>query len=149
MNLNMFKMSHKELELLIVDLQNHREIVTNIYERYIVYECYRRYSEKISPLNLKWIQSTLKLSFPKVKKLSDNLYENGYLHRNQSAIDKRVIELTPTKKLIKGLELFEMMKVNELYSLKFKLEQNKAIPSLSELTLESIPAIKKEYIDEF
>jgi hypothetical protein len=62
-------MSHKELELLVVDLQNNREIVTDIYERYVVYECYRRYLEKIPPLNLKWIQSSLKLSFPKVKTL--------------------------------------------------------------------------------
>ena len=145
----MFKMSHKELELLIVDLQNNREIVTDIYERYVVYECYRRYIEKIPPLNLKWIQSSLKLSFPKVKKLTDNLFENGYLHRNQSTIDKRVIELIPTKKLIQGIELFEMMKVNELCSLKFRLEQNKAIPSLSELTLESISTIKKEHMDKF
>ena len=142
-------MSHKELELLVVDLQNNREIVTDIYERYVVYECYRRYLEKIPPLNLKWIQSSLKLSFPKVKKLTDNLYENGYLHRNQSAIDKRVIELTPTKKLIQGIELFEMMKVNELCSLKFRLVQNKTIPSLSELSTESVATIKKEYIDEF
>jgi hypothetical protein len=60
-----------------------------------------------------------------------------------------VIELTPTKKLIQGIELFEMMKVNELCSLKFRLVQNKAIPSLSELSIESVATIKKEYIDEF
>ena len=142
-------MSHKELELLVVDLQNNREIVTDIYERYVVYESYRRYLEKIPPLNLKWIQSSLKLSFPKVKKLTDNLSENGYLHRNHSTKDKRVIELTPTKKLIQGIELFEMMKVNELCSLKFRLEQNKTIPSLSELSIESVATIKKEFIYEF
>ncbi|MDC3228950.1 hypothetical protein OAU34_04670, partial [Gammaproteobacteria bacterium] len=56
-----FLMSHKELELLVVDFQMTRDIVTDVYERYLLYEAYKRHIEKKSPYNLKWIESTLKL----------------------------------------------------------------------------------------
>ena len=39
----LFAMSHKELELLVVDMQDNREVVTDVYERYIVYEAYSRF----------------------------------------------------------------------------------------------------------
>lgn len=69
MHHKLFAMTHKELELLVVELRDSRQIVTDVYERYVVYESYKRFLNNEKPLNIKWIQSTLKLSFPKVKKL--------------------------------------------------------------------------------
>tara|TARA_B100001093_G_scaffold286348_1_gene273517 strand:- start:356 stop:793 length:438 start_codon:yes stop_codon:yes gene_type:complete len=139
-------MTHKELELLVVDLQDNNEIVTDIYERYVVYESYKRFAEKQIPLNLKWIQSTLKLSFPKVKKIVDSLVQNGFLNREQAKDDKRIFNLHPSEKLIKGIELFEKMKVNELSDLNFQAKKIKNMPNLSELTPESIELIKNNHL---
>jgi len=142
----LFYMTHKELELLVVDLQDNNEIVTDIYERYVVYESYKRFAEKQIPLNLKWIQSTLKLSFPKVKKIVDSLVQNGFLNREQAKDDKRIFNLHPSEKLIKGIELFEKMKVNELSDLNFQAKKIKNMPNLSELTPESIELIKNNHL---
>ena len=121
----LFAMSHKELELLVVDMQNNREVVTDVYERYIVYEAYSRFLNNKTPLNLKWIQSTLKLSFPKTKKIVNNLIEAKYLDSIQSKKDKRVFDLLPSEKLKKGVELFETMKMNELNKLGFISKEQK------------------------
>lgn len=142
----LFYMTHKELELLVVDLQDNNEIVTDIYERYVVYESYKRFAEKQIPLNLKWIQSTLKLSFPKVKKIVDSLVQSGFLNREQAKDDKRIFNLHPSEKLIKGIELFEKMKVNELSDLNFQAKKIKNMPNLSELTPESIELIKNNHL---
>lgn len=139
-------MTHKELELLVVDLQNNNEIVTDIYQRYVVYESYKRFAEKQIPLNLKWIQSTLKLSFPKVKKIVDSLVQSGFLNREQAKDDKRIFNLHPSEKLIKGIELFEKMKVNELSDLNFQAKKIKNMPSLSELTPASVEFIKNNHL---
>jgi len=142
----LFAMSHKELELLVVDMQNNREVVTDIYERYIVYEAYSRFLNNKTPLNLKWIQSTLQLSFPKTKKIVSNLIEANYLESIQSKKDKRVFHLLPTEKLKKGIELFETMKMNELHKAGFIAKENKKVPSLSDLSQKSVGSIGKEFL---
>ena len=144
-----FLMSHKELELLVVDFQMTRDIVTDVYERYLIYEAYKRHIEKKSPYNLKWIESTLKLSFPKVLKLSNSLQENGYLTKQKSKEDKRVTYLVPTKKLIQGLKLFEEMKMNELAKNNIKINKISGKPCLSDLTIQSKNIIKKLHLTEF
>ena len=142
-------MSHKELELLVVDMQNNREVVTDIYERYIVYEAYSRFLNNKTPLNLKWIQSTLKLSFPKTKRIINNLIEAKYLDSIQSKKDKRVIDLLPSEKLKKGVELFETMKMNELNKLGFISKEKKKLPALSDLSQKSVDSIGKKFLKEF
>ena len=145
----LFAMSHKELELLVVDMQNNREVVTDVYERYIVYEAYSRLLNNKTPLNLKWIQSTLKLSFPKTKKIINNLIEAKYLESIQSKKDKRVFDLLPSEKLKKGVELFETMKMNELNKLGFISKQQKKLPTLSDLSQKSVDSIGKKFLKEF
>ena len=142
-------MSHKELELLVVDMQDNREVVTDVYERYIVYEAYSRFLNNKTPLNLKWIQSTLKLSFPKTKKIINNLIEAKYLESIQSKKDKRVFDLLPSEKLKKGVELFETMKMNELNKLGFISKEQKKLPSLSDLSQKSVDSIGKKFLKEF
>ena len=145
----LFAMSHKELELLVVDMQDNREVVTDVYERYIVYEAYSRFLNNKTPLNLKWIQSTLKLSFPKTKKIINNLLEAKYLESVQSKKDKRVFDLLPSEKLKKGVELFETMKMNELHKLGFISKEQKKLPSLSDLSQKSVDSIGKKFLQEF
>lgn len=145
----LFAMSHKELELLVVDMQDNREVVTDVYERYIVYEAYSRFLNNKTPLNLKWIQSTLKLSFPKTKKVINNLIEVKYLESIQSKKDKRVFDLLPSEKLKKGVELFETMKMNELNKLGFISKEQKKLPSLSDLSQKSVDSIGKKFLKEF
>lgn len=145
----LFAMSHKELELLVVDMQNNREVVTDVYERYIVYEAYSRFLNNKIPLNLKWIQSTLKLSFPKTKKIVNNLIEVNYLESVQSKKDKRVLDLLPSEKLKKGIELFETMKMNELNKLGFISKERDKLPALSDLSQKSVDSIGKKFLKEF
>ena len=145
----LFVMSHKELELLVVDMQDNREVVTDVYERYIVYEAYSRFLNNKTPLNLKWIQSTLKLSFPKTKKIINNLIEAKYFESIQSKKDKRVFDLLPSEKLKKGVELFETMKMNELNKLGFISKEQKKLPSLSDLSQKSVDSIGKKFLKEF
>lgn len=144
----LFRMSHKELELLVVDFRRTRDVVTDGYERYLIYEALRRDIDNLEPYNLKWIESTLKLSFPKVKNIIDNLIENGYLVKKKSLLDKRVNCLVPSRKLFKGTLLFEQMKMNEIVKLGFFRNSNNGIPNLSDLNLESIDSIRKEFLGE-
>lgn len=148
-NTDLFIMTHKELELLVVTFQNSRDIVTDVYERYLVYEAYKRYTENEAPFNLKWVESTFKLSFPKVLSLTNNLVSNGYLVKEKSSDDKRVINFKPTKKLIEGLELFESMKMNELFRQSIKIECVEGLPCLSDLSLQTKEKIKEKYLEEW
>ena len=146
---SLFRISHKELELLVVDFKMTRDIVTDVYERYLVYEACRRHIDGEEPFNIKWVQSTLKLSFPKVQSIVRNLIENGYLAKKKSQQDRRITFLLPTKKLIQGLLLFEDMKMNELFRQKIKVSKVKGKPSLSELSIESKEKFKKLHLDQF
>tara|TARA_B110000003_G_scaffold9150_1_gene9447 strand:- start:451 stop:885 length:435 start_codon:yes stop_codon:yes gene_type:complete len=142
-------MSHKELELLVVDMARSHQIVTDVYERYVVYESYNKFLKKEDPLNLKLIQSSLKLSFPKVKKIVNSLVENKYLIPVQSTKDKRVVDLLPSEKLKKGVELFEIMKMNELFELGFSPNVDNEMPTLSELSSDSVDTIQNKFLKEF
>ena len=81
----------------------------------MAYEAYIRYCKNEAPFNIKWVQSTLKVSFPKAQSLIDNLVDSGYIIKTYSEDDNRVIHLSASKKLINGIELFEAMKINELH----------------------------------
>ena len=149
MHHKLFKMSHKALELLVVDMARRHQIVTDVYERYVVYESYNKFLKKEDPLNLKLIQSSLKLSFPKVKKIVNSLVENKYLIPVQSTKDKRVVDLLPSEKLKKGGELFEIMKMNELFELGCSPNVDNEMPTLSELSSDSVDTIQNKFLKEF
>ena len=148
-NTDLFLMTHKELEQLVVTFQSSRDIVTNVYERYLVYEAYKRYVENKQPFNLKWIEFTLKLSFPKVLSLANNLITNGFLIKEKSPYDKRVNNLKPTKKLIDGIELFESMKMNELFIQNVEINYVDELPCLSDLSLQTKDEIKEKYLEKW
>ncbi len=148
-NTDLFLMTHKELEQLVVTFQSSRDIVTNVYERYLVYEAYKRHVQNIQPFNLKWIEFTLKLSFPKVLSLANNLIANGFLIKEKSSYDKRVNNLKPTKKLIDGIELFESMKMNELFIQNVEINYVDGLPCLSDLSMQTKDEIKEKYLEEW
>jgi DNA-binding MarR family transcriptional regulator len=143
-----FRMTHKELELLVVDFKRDRDVVTDAYERYLIYEALRRDIDNLEPYNLKWIESTLKLSFPKVKSIVDNLIEGGFLILKKSLKDKRINCLVPSKKLYQGTLLFEQMKINEIVKLGFFVGDDNNKPNLSDFNLDSIDGIRKEFLGE-
>jgi DNA-binding MarR family transcriptional regulator len=142
-------MSHKELELLVVDFNRTRDIVTDVNERYLIYEALRRDIKNLEPYNLKWIESTLKLSFPKVKNIIDNLIENGYLVKKKSKQDKRITWLVPTRKLYQGTLLFEQMKMNELHKQNMKIKNFPGKPCLSDFSNKSKEKLKEIHLNEF
>lgn len=142
----LFKMSHKELQLLVVDLRNNKEIVSDSFSRFLLYEAYKRHFENLAPLNIKWIESSLKLSFPKVHALVEDLIKGGFFIKQRSPMDKRVIDLKVTNKLIQGINLFEKMKMNELNDLDFNAKRYEDLPSLSELNAMSVKKIKAEHL---
>lgn len=147
-NSSLHLMSHKELELLVVTFQNSRDFVTNVYERYLIYEAYKRFVKNEEPYNLKWVELSLKLSFPKVQSIVNNLITNGYLIKKKSPKDRRVIYLNPTKKLIQGLELFESMKMNELFKQNIKINKVNGLPCLSDLSIKTKNDIKEKHLTE-
>ena len=148
-NTDLFLMTHKELEQLVVTFQSSRDIVTNVYERYLVYEAYKRHVQNMQPFNLKWIEFTLKLSFPKVLSLANNLIANGFLIKEKSSYDKRVNNLKPSKKLIDGIELFESMKMNELFIQNVEINYVDVLPCLSDLSMQTKDEIKEKYLEEW
>tara|TARA_B110000008_G_C16857052_1_gene519127 strand:+ start:636 stop:1043 length:408 start_codon:yes stop_codon:yes gene_type:complete len=131
---------------LLIELRSKEEFIKNSYERFLAYEAYIRYCKNEAPFNIKWVQSTLKVSFPKAQSLIDNLVDSGYIIKTYSEDDNRVIHLSASKKLINGIELFEAMKINELHKRGFKLKENNRYPQLSELTKKTIRKIKKEFL---
>lgn len=139
--------THSEMYKLLIELRNREEFIVSSYERFLVYEAYIRHCKEDVPFNIKWVQSALKVSFPKAQSLIDNLVDSGYIIKTYSKDDNRVIHLSPSKKLIDGIELFEAMKINELHKIGFKLTKDKRYPELSQLTKKTIRKIKKEFLD--
>jgi DNA-binding MarR family transcriptional regulator len=86
------------------------EYIVAGHERFVLYEIYRRHHEGIEPFNLFWIEKTLGLSFPTVKKMVKKLVAFGYIEIKQSLKDKRNKQLFPTDKLINGIEAYEGLK---------------------------------------
>ena len=96
---------------------------------------------------MKWVEQTLKMSFPKIYSMVQNLVARGYLKRVRSEKDKRIFYLAATKKLRSGVELYEDMKLNELNALSFtkKIAPNK--PTLSDFNSQSADQLKEDFLD--
>jgi len=142
----LFELSHKELELLVAFMHSKDDFITDILERYVLYEAYKRYLNSETPLTIKWVEQTLRLSFPKVYSVVQKLIKDKYLTQEKSSDDGRILHLVPTEKLIKGIILYEKMKLNELHALGITKEQALDSPSLSEFTLKTKKQIKKEFL---
>ena len=141
-----FDVSYQEIKLFVTHFQARDDVITDIHERFLIYEAYKRYSEKSSPYNMKWLEQSLMLSFPKIYLMVEKLVKLGYLKREKSAHDKRISLLWATTKLIQGVELYENMKLNELNLLGITTQKATGQPSLSDFNAKTAEKIRKEFL---
>jgi len=141
-----FDVSYQEIKLFVTHFHTGDDVITDIHERFLIYEAYKRYSEKSSPYNMKWLEQSLMLSFPKIYLMVEKLVKLGYLKREQSAHDKRISLLWATTKLIQGVELYENMKLNELNLLGLTTQKATGQPSLSDFNAKTAEKIRKEFL---
>ena len=141
-----FDLSYQELQLLVTQFRSQKDVITNIHERFLIYEAYKRYYEKSDPYTMKWAEQTLMLSFPKIYSMVQKLVKHGYLKRRRSTDDKRIIFLEATNKLIDGVNLYEDMKLNELNSLGLTKQSAKDRPSLSDFNSKTAASLRKKFM---
>jgi DNA-binding MarR family transcriptional regulator len=141
-----FDLSYQELQLLVTQFRSEEEVITDIHERFLVYEAYKRQAEGTDPYTMKWAEQTLMLSFPKIYSMIQKLVKHGYLKRRGSTDDKRIVFLEATNKLIDGINLYEDMKLNELNALGLTNQSAKDKPSLSEFNSKTADSLRKKYM---
>jgi|TARA_B110000240_G_scaffold169879_1_gene193150 DNA-binding MarR family transcriptional regulator len=141
-----FDLSYQELQLLVTQFRSQEDVITNIHERFLIYEAYKRYYEQSDPYTMKWAEQTLMLSFPKIYSMVQKLIKHGYLKRRQSTDDKRIVFLEATNKLIDGVNLYEDMKLNELNSLGLTKQSAKDRPSLSDFNSKTAEPLRKKFM---
>ncbi|MDC3381179.1 hypothetical protein OAY28_02540 [Gammaproteobacteria bacterium] len=143
-----FDLSYQELQLLVTQFRSQEDVITDIHERFLIYEAYKRHSEKIDSYTMKWAEQTLMLSFPKIYSMVQKLVKLGYLKRRKSIDDKRIVFLEATNKLIDGVNLYEDMKLNELNALGLTTQNAKDKPSLSEFNSKTVKSIREKYMQK-
>tara|TARA_B110000305_G_C18980498_1_gene421414 strand:+ start:94 stop:576 length:483 start_codon:yes stop_codon:yes gene_type:complete len=143
-----FDLSYQELQLLVTQFRSQENIITDIHERFLIYEAYKRYAEKSDPYTMKWAEQTLMLSFPKIYSMVQKLVKLDYLKRRRSADDKRIVFLEATNKLIDGVNLYEDMKLNELNALGLTKQSAKDRPSLSDFNSKTAESLRKKFIQK-
>ena len=141
-----FDLSYQELQLLVTQFRFQEDVITNIHERFLIYEAYKRQSEQSGPYTMKWAEQTLMLSFPKIYSMVQKLVKQGYLKRRRSTDDKRIIFLQATDKLIDGVNLYEDMKLNELNALGLTNQSAQNKPSLSDFNSKTAELLRKKYL---
>ena len=146
MNKKIFEFSYNELSLLVTQFHKDQSIITNLQERFLIYEAIHRQLHKYDPMTMKWVEHTLKMSFPKVYSIVNGLVKRGYLIREPSPTDQRIKFLVPTSKSMEGVKLFENMKLNELKFLGITKESIKGIPRISEFNAATKKRIQKDYL---
>ena len=139
-------LSYQELQLLVTQFRSQEDVITNIHERFLIYEAYKRYYEQSDPYTMKWAEQTLMLSFPKIYSMVQKLVKQGYLKRRRSTDDKRIIFLQATDKLIDGVNLYEDMKLNELNALGLTNQSAQNKPSLSDFNSKTAELLRKKYL---
>ena len=142
----MFDLSYQELQLLVTQFRSEKGVITDIHERFLVYEAFKRQADGTDPYTMKWAEQTLMLSFPKVYSMIQKLVKHGYLRRRRSTDDKRIVFLEATNKLIDGIDLYEDMKLNELNALGLTKKSAKDKPSLSEFNAKTAESLRKKYM---
>ena len=141
-----FDLSYQELQLLVTQFRSQEDVITDIHERFLIYEAYKRHYEQSEPYTMKWAEQTLMLSFPKIYSMVQKLVKLGYLKRRKSIDDKRIIFLEATNQLIDGVDLYEDMKLNELNALGLTTFSAKDKPSLSEFNSKTAESLRKKYM---
>ena len=141
-----FDLSYQELRLLVTQFRFQEDVITNIHERFLIYEAYKRQSEQSDPYTMKWAEQTLMLSFPKIYSMVQKLVKQGYLKRRRSTDDKRIIFLEATSKLIDGVNLYEDMKLNELNALGLTKQSAKNKPSLSDFNSKTAELLRTKFL---
>ena len=147
MNKSLFELAYQELRLLVTQFRLNEDVITNPHERFLIYEAYKRHKENSEPYTMKWAEQTLRMSFPKVYSMVQKLVSLGYLKRVRSEKDKRIVYLAATKKLRKGVELYEDMKLNELNALSFTKKNAPKKPTLSDFNSQSADQLKEDFLD--
>ena len=141
-----FDLSYQELQLLVTQFRSQEDVITDIHERFLIYEAYKRHSEKTDPFTMKWAEQTLMLSFPKVYSMVQKLVTHDYLKRRKSPDDKRIVFLEATNKLIDGVNLYEDMKLNELNALGLTNQSAKNKPSLSDFNSNTAEPLRRKFM---
>ena len=147
MNKSLFELTYQELRLLVTQFHLNEDVITNPHERFLIYEAYKRYKENSDPYTMKWAEQTLRMSFPKTYSMVQKLIAIGYLKKVRSEKDKRIVYLTATKKLRRGVELYEDMKLNELHALSFTNKNAPNKPTLSDFNSQSADQLKEDFLD--
>ena len=142
----MLEFSYQELALLVTQFQSDKNVITDVHERFVLYEAVHRYLNNHESLTMKWIEQTLELSFPKVYSVVNHLVQKGYLIRKPSKEDKRIKLLLPTNKALDGVKLFEEMKLNELHALGISQNKIKGIPRLKDFSEVTKLKIQEEFL---
>jgi len=141
-----FDLSYQELQLLVTQFRSQEDVITNIHERFLIYEAYKRHYEQSDPYTMKWAEQTLMLSFPKIYSMVQKLVKHGYLRRRRSTSDKRIVFLEATNKLIDGVNLYEDMKLNELKALGLTKQSAKNKPSLSDFNSKTAEHLRMKFL---
>ena len=147
MNNSLFELTYQELKLLVTQFQLNEDVITNPHERFLVYEAYKRHKQNSHPYTMKWAEQTLRMSFPKIYSMVQKLVSLGYLMRVRSEKDKRIVYLVATKKLRRGVELYEDMKLNELNALAFTEKNAPNKPTLSDFNSDSADQLKEDFLE--
>ena len=146
MNNSIFELTYQELKLLVTQFRLQEDIITDPHERFLIYEAYRRHKQNSHPYTMKWVEQTLRMSFPKTYSMVQKLIAIGYLKKVRSEKDKRIVYLTATKKLRRGVELYEDMKLNELNELSFTKKNAPNKPTLSDFNSQSAGQLKEDFL---
>ena len=141
-----FDLSYQELQLLVTQFRTEEEVITDIHERFLVYEAFKRQADGTDPYTMKWAEQTLMLSFPKIYSMVQKLVKHGYLKRRRSTDDKRIIFLEATDKSIDGVNLYEDMKLNELNALGITNHSAQNKPSLSDFNSKTVELLREKFL---
>ena len=90
-------------------MQFFRGFITDTESRLIVYEVYCRDRDNAEPINVKWVEQQLEVSFPTAFKIIEKLINEGFLKKSRGAKDKRSFTLHPTNALKEGIKTYTMM----------------------------------------
>jgi len=143
---DMLNFSHQELALMVTQFQSDKNVITDVHERFVLYEAVHRYLNNHESLTMKWIEHSLQLSFPKVYSVVNRLVNKGYLTRKPSTEDKRIKLLLPTNKALDGVKLFEEMKLNELHALGISQNKIKQVPRLKNFSQATRLEIQEKFL---
>ena len=104
--------------------------ITDTESRLIVYEVYCRDRDDEEPVNVKWVERQLEVSFPTAFKIIEKLINEGFLKKSRGAKDKRSFTLHPTNALKEGIKTYTMMwleKAIELGLIKMNEKEKKEL----------------------